>query len=154
MHYAHIGSISHGTCGNDDLLATFASELDALLAKQPRGFKRKAIRAHIREAERLVARDATHTEHANHVLEELFEDLEQFAPPYCYFGATEGDGSDFGFWLSPEWEREAMESGTPIRKREPDAGYHGDWFHVNDHGNVTLYCRNARGHDTVIWSIV
>lgn len=35
----------------------------------------------------------------------------------------------------------------------PDDDYQGEWLHVSDHGNATLYMRNA-GKDTEIWSVV
>ena len=42
------------------------------------------------------------SEDAGYLLEELFEILEACAPDGAYFGAHEGDGSDFGFWPIPE----------------------------------------------------
>jgi hypothetical protein len=49
------------------------------------------------------------------VNETLWNELQRFAPEGYYFGNTEGDGSDFGFWentddyefLSHTWEEEA-----------------------------------------------
>jgi hypothetical protein len=35
----------------------------------------------------------------------------------------------------------------------PDDDYEGQWLHINDHGNVTLYVR-VNGQDKEIWSIV
>lgn len=34
----------------------------------------------------------------NEIVEEALDFLHYLAPHGCYFGVTEGDGSDFGFW--------------------------------------------------------
>lgn len=36
----------------------------------------------------------------------------------------------------------------------PPDDYRGEWLHVSDHGNATLYCRGAKGKDTEIWAVV
>lgn len=36
----------------------------------------------------------------------------------------------------------------------PDAGFRGEWLHVSDHGNATLYVRGDDGADTEVWSVV
>lgn len=38
-------------------------------------------------------------------------------------------------------------------QEEPDADFEGEWLHVNDHGNATLYVREG-GKDREIWSVV
>ena len=35
--------------------------------------------------------------------EELFNILDSYAPEGYYFGAHQGDGSDFGFWVTDEY---------------------------------------------------
>lgn len=45
------------------------------------------------------------TEEAQEFLVELFIILDDYAPEGYYFGATEGDGSDYGYWtFKEEWE--------------------------------------------------
>lgn len=36
----------------------------------------------------------------------------------------------------------------------PPDDYRGEWLHVSDHGNATLYVRGPKGKDTEIWSVV
>jgi hypothetical protein len=76
----------------------------------------------------------------------LTEALDSLAPPYCYFGTHEGDGSDFGFWPSMEsvLELPRVESGEEAAELGEDA------VHVNERGNVTVY----GGDGKEIWSCV
>lgn len=48
------------------------------------------------------------------------------------------------------------ESGFVSSKSQeyPSDDYRGEWLHVNDHGNVTLYVRGDNGQDTEVWSCV
>ena len=39
-------------------------------------------------------------------LEALFYFMEEIAPPGTYFGAHEGDGSCFGFWIDDDYDAE------------------------------------------------
>lgn len=36
----------------------------------------------------------------------------------------------------------------------PPDDYRGEWLHVSDHDNATLYVRDEAGKDTEIWSVV
>lgn len=88
---------------------------------------------------------------ANEYVEELFDILNDHAPPYCYFGAHEGDGACFGFWPDIEACRESVEY---VGDGEPEDGFTGEWLHVNDYSNATLYVRDINGNDSEAWSIV
>lgn len=89
------GSVSHGTLRSEDLLPEFLTVLDALdtgddyaaLKSEARGFADKSY--HFTEM----------PETAGEIVNELIEALTDLAPQGWYFGAHEGDGSDFGFWL-------------------------------------------------------
>lgn len=159
MRYASFGSISHGTLRYEDLLDTFSSTLEELLDKQPKRFKRATYRALIRAARRdLRALEAcpepsATTDDSGALVGDLCDALNAFAPPYAYFGAHEGDGSDFGFWLCD------MDDFDGLRVKDTSEvpwDYQGEVLHVNDHGNVTLYHTTKRGPERLreVWSLV
>lgn len=147
---ADFGSVSSGTMRPEDLIPCFASELDSLLAKQPRRFKRKELRALIREANRIEDYDS---EESGYVLEELFDALGQFAPSYAYFGSHPGDGADFGFWLIEDLDS-CFDGLRVSDTSEVPRAYRGEVLHINDHGNVTLYVSNGRGKLREVWGLV
>lgn len=148
IKYAMLGSVSSGTMRTEDLLDALSYELDYQLSRQSKRFPRAAQRKLIREANspKLTAEDA------QYVVEELFEALQDFAPPYACFGAHPGDGADYGYWLSEDIEREF--DGLKVDDTsEVPADYSGEVLHVNDHGNMTLYVAN-KGKLREIWGIV
>jgi len=88
-----IGTISHGTLKPSTLVEAFSSEYERL-GGTPGNIK------HFRNV--MFGRDlaGTHEEELDWALEDLFELLNEMAPEGQYFGAHEGDGSDFGWWWS------------------------------------------------------
>lgn len=46
------------------------------------------------------------SEDASQIVSDMFDALEAVAPEGYYFGSTEGDGSDFGFWSDPDYQPE------------------------------------------------
>lgn len=86
------GSVSWGTHLPEDLIPRFIDVLAQLDED-----KAEAFRAELPED--LEPNDPYwESEEAQWMLEELFDTLNEFAPEGYYFGAHEGDGSDFGFW--------------------------------------------------------
>jgi hypothetical protein len=148
MKYAQLGSVSHGTMRIEDLLATFASELEYQLKRQPKSFKRAGFRKLINEARRV----GPETERAQFVLDALFDALDEFSPPYGYFGALEGDGADYGFWLS-HGVAEEFDGLKVADTGDVPRSYRGEVLHINDHGNMTLYVATSRGLRE-IWGVV
>jgi hypothetical protein len=59
------------------------------------------------DLQRLVGEDSSESdwndEQAGWALESLAACLQDAAPTGFYFGASEGDGACFGFWLTPQW---------------------------------------------------
>jgi hypothetical protein len=145
-----LGSISTGTLRTEDLLSAFVDTLERLsdskadrkLAKQGR----KALSRLVRTGD---------DEQAEYIREELFDRLNELAPPYVYFGSTEGDGADIGFfpsWDSIEEDRRTGELSSGEETSE--AAEIGSLFlTVSDHGNAELYRHTADGWES-LWSVV
>jgi hypothetical protein len=137
MTYAPLGSISSGTLRPADLIRAFADALAECIEN---------AEPHDLDLADLAA------------LEALQDDLQEFAPPFCYFGAHAGDGADFGFWLDQNALDEAISSGEVLKipagnswPEDAKTLQYADYIlEVNDHGNMTLYDLD---HNE-IWSIV
>lgn len=92
------GSVSWGTLRTQDLLRRFASELEEIKPFGEHGLLNEARTcADDLEAGRPCA-------DAQEVLSEVMDVLNSAAPDGMYFGATEGDGSDYGFWSTNDEE--------------------------------------------------
>ena len=91
-------SLSWGTTRNEDLIPTF---LDAL---RDTAFYAQTIVDHVIPSYALDENKVEwwESETAANFLSELFDELDYHAPEGYYFGANEGDGSDFGFWKSED----------------------------------------------------
>jgi hypothetical protein len=157
MKYASFGTVSHATMRNEDLLDSFADELEYHVQRNAEEWcsdqgrkERDAYMTLIGEAREIEDYDS---EEASEIVTELFDNLNAFAPPYAYFGATEGDGSDYGFWLSPDSLSYCFDGLKVSDTSEVPQEYSGEVLHVNDHGNMTLYVAD-RGNLTEVWGIV
>ena len=151
-----IGTVSHGTMRAEDLIPTFACILER---ENPAMLE--TIRAEY--ADTFAEMDSDDFdgfedyETANWLLESLFDAMDVISPPYCYFGASEGDGADYGFWPSIDsLEDSARVSDGVIKVNDGDEwpifGDDIDYImSVSDHGNVTLYDSRTRKE---IWSVV
>ena len=106
---ASVGSVSHATLKSDDLVAAFYNELEWQLQRQER------TPENCEELDKLhnvlgECGDECWDDDGNviddedvlseYVNEALPNALNCFSPPYTYFGAHCGDGSDFGYWPS------------------------------------------------------
>jgi hypothetical protein len=141
------GSISTGTMRAADLIPAFTDTL----ARLDKTGDYKGLLAEARAVSDFASDDA------DAIMEELFDALNSFAPDYGYFGAHPGDGADYGFWLSDDWDRMAKDDGVLFVSDWSDvpSDYTGGVAHVNDHGNATLAWIDAPGADPrEIWSVV
>ncbi len=98
---AELGSISHGTMRLEDLIPTFTNKLDELVELNGDYFGEEENYDELLALDKLILEARTvdmESEEAGHVLDSLFNALNDFAPPNAHFGAHEGDGADYGFW--------------------------------------------------------
>ena len=81
------GSVSHGTMRVRDLVPAF-------LAVLPEDMVPEGVVGRVKDG----GDEYWESEQVVWDLEELFDLLNDLAPEGCYFGSSEGDGSDYGFW--------------------------------------------------------
>jgi len=132
MKTVDFGTIIHGTLLPEDLAEAFADEIERLSGNRP-------------------TYDTDDMESLILDIVEMSDALNEYAPPYGYFGSHPGDGSDFGFWPDMYRVEDLPKVSDPV---ELDTMPHEDTVFVSDHGNVTLYgWDEARGWFEV-WAIV
>lgn len=90
--------VSCDTLRTEDLLVKFwsaAEQIGSDLADQ------------LPDLQRLAGEDSSETdwndEQAGYALERLTDTLQDAAPTGFWFGASEGDGACFGFWIDQDW---------------------------------------------------
>lgn len=88
------GSVSHGTLRSEDLIAAFSAELNALVEDHELVAEANAVLL-LHGLGYSVMSDG---DAASELVSELQDALNEHAGPGLYFGANEGDGSDFGYW--------------------------------------------------------
>lgn len=148
MKYGTPGSVSSGTMASD-LIPDFAWELARL--HKANGASNAHHAGLLLDAEAYDP-DTTDQDTADAILDELFDALNDYAPPYFYFGANEGDGEDYGFWLSPSLPQEFDGLKLSDLADIPD-DYSGSALVINDHGNMSLYTVTD-GKTSEVWAIV
>ena len=176
-----MGSVSCATMRTEDLIPTFCYELTQLACARfgHAGIlplkARKVHMALVRNIEKrahgedsVLSDDYYASDDADYDLESLSDALGEYAAPYFYFGAHPGDGADYGFWLSEEWDEDftsiAHRSEADVRIEghtnimvedlsDVPAWFRGEVAVVNDHGNVTLYVKTSRTLREV-WAVV
>lgn len=169
MKYASLGTVSHGTLRDEDLISSFRDQLKELLDQQDSDdydpeHKHMAL---VNEASCPFEAAFYETEAAAELINELSDALGQYSPPCCYFGSNEGNGSDFGFWWSNQDYRRRVSDGEilPINdlaeldKPNVQRLLANDDVPeyvavISDHGNVTLYTFTLNVVTTEIVAVV
>ena len=149
-----LGTVSEGTMRDEDLLEAFT---DALHAIAPSHHDRWCADAReVMDVEDWDDADDDLREQLHYAVEDLFTVLEEYAPPFAYFGSHPGDGACYGFWPDLESLTDAASFGEVLKVDDTSdvpVDYSGEVMHVSDHGNVTLYaCTN--GELSEIWAAV
>ncbi len=90
-----IGTVSHGTMRNEHLIPAFIEELNRI---NPEIAQALLNRFGIGSGPTTGTDEFYESEEAGELVDQLFDTLDGFAPEGMYFGALEGDGSDYGFW--------------------------------------------------------
>lgn len=102
MLTSDIGTVIHGTLRSEDLIPKFADTLDHLIKLNDEAnawtIDAEGIESLKQSVE--IARNFKdfESDDAFDLVDMLEDNLQNFAPEGAYFGTTEGDGSDFGFW--------------------------------------------------------
>lgn len=104
MRVKELGSVSSGTLRNEDLIPAFLEKLKEITGGCPRV---EEIEARMEEQ----GDEYFECDDAFEDLEDLINDLGNYAPPYTFFGTHEGDGADFGFWIAHDSIAEDRQSG-------------------------------------------
>lgn len=100
------GTVSHGTMLNRDLIPAFGAVLHDYDYETWRNL---FCNTYVGEVLKVIGTDSGFEENeaTDDFVHDLFDALDFIAPPDHYFGAIEGDGSDYGFWPIPPDESEA-----------------------------------------------
>ena len=161
---ASFDSVSHGTLKTEDLLNALGNELEWLILRNgdflslPENFAtRDRLNKLVGDAGDCFGKDGeTLTpegeENGSEIVNKLCDALTEFAPLYGQFGTHCGDGADFGYWTDLDSVKEQVGFVSHVDREYPEAGFEGEWLHVNERGNCTLYVREG-DVDREIWSI-
>lgn len=153
--HMNMGSVISGTMRPEDLIPAFLAELENQTPTKRE--HQKLVREITRQIDSPDSEDEPsyyESDGALWDLESLLEALQDYCLPYFYFGAHQGDGADYGYWLSESWEDSIPDGALKVSDTsEIPRGYTGEVFLVNDHGNLTLF-KVVRGRKYEVWGVV
>lgn len=122
LRFVKLGTISHATMRPQDLIPKFITYLSHAYRGKYIGWEEYKKHGYSKENSRLALRMShvngredhpywTSDEASWDLNEMLWNAMQCFAPPLCYFGSHPGDGSDYGFWLGEDVARNARRAG-------------------------------------------
>lgn len=91
-------------------------------------------------------------------LDELAREAEDFlnsqeTRPFLYW-SNDGYAGAFGLWPNTEGAKEDCAFVSSRKQEWPADDFRGEWLHINERGNCTLYVRDNASRDCEIWSVV
>ena len=151
---AELGSVSHATMRAQDVLPACLGVLEEFDKAQADKFWKEVPK----DAQDDDDHDWWDSEDCSYLLnEDVWDAMQEIAPPYCYFGSHPGDGSDFGFWVCEDFVERPEDYGVRKTDDHPETPSDNDdeteYLHVSDHGNAELYAWNGEKFESV-WGIV
>lgn len=148
---ANLGTLISGTHKSEDLLPAFLNELYRI----SEGMDDGTVEELAARYELLSELDEEHPDEEFALIADLMDTLNDYAPPYAYFGAHPGDGADYGFWVDEDIIGDDAVDDELLRVNdlsEVPEDWAGNVLVVNDHGNMTLYASKITHVEQ--WSIV
>ena len=149
-----LGSISTGTLRTEDLLKAFTITLHSM--ESDAHYKKYDTQTLVPFRWSALLEDATNmvdekTEWDDYMLDELLPNaLQEYCPPFVYFGTHPGDGADFGFWPDIDGIQEIVNIAECDASQGISCPDDGVIVQVSDHGNVTVMDMERN----VLWSVV
>lgn len=143
--YLPLGSLSSGTMREEDLIPRFLHVLKWIDPEKG---------AQLEAEYKIVSEEPEDI--SDFCWQTLYEALNEYAPPYAYFGAHPGDGADYGVWVSDEAISDDLEyenTDELVAQKAGDPFIPGSNYVVviDDSG---LYTALLNGHTgQTIWSV-
>jgi hypothetical protein len=127
-------SLSHGTLRQEDIIPSFMSFLHHIkeqcdIVETVNNIQEEVDNLEFEDAPGYSGPYYKKPEDADFILnEDIFYLLNDIAPKFTYFGSSEGDGSDFGFWTNEESLLEHIQG-------ELDSIVHDDFMNLDELNN-------------------
>jgi len=130
-----LGSLIHATLKSEDLLPAFMHALEDYKHPKAGAFNSELIELGFGYSmcgvcglgNREEWPEAFDDDMAGEIIDDMMDALNELAPNGYYFGAHEGDGSDFGFWPLSEWSVSNIKGAKHLGTLELESG---EYFEV------------------------